>query len=123
MAESKSKNRHAKPVLSAEEIAKRNEERKAEEERLKVYGASVPKMSHRQVVSELKKQIRSRFVGKPPVLVGNEGLNVAEAVASLIVLENTITVPAFETDEKGNVTRVARMDQINRLGYIHSYPQ
>jgi hypothetical protein len=99
MGESK-QNRHKKaPVkqLTAEEQAAyiaaqaaRVAELKAEQERLHLYGATLPKLSFRQLRGELVRTIKREHSGKPPE--PQAGLTIAFASVLLTVLENTKTV-------------------------------
>ena len=115
------------PVLTPEEQAKALAARqqaetdaKAERERVELYGKSVEKMSHRQLRSELVKTIKRKHAGRPPQ--PQAGLTIGLASIFLAVLDNTQTVPVFETDKKGKPIRVARPDQINPTGKLSAYP-
>ena len=95
----KKQNRHKKAlavVLSPEEQAKiladraaKEAEQKAERERIELFGKSVEGMSHRQLVSELRKAVKREYSGRPPQ--PKAGPNIAWASVMLIVLENTQT--------------------------------
>jgi|SRR5882724_4934405 len=106
-------------VLAAQQKAA--EEANAERQRIELYGRSVEKMSHRQLRGEFVRLIRREHAGKPPE--PQPGLNIALASVFLTVLDNTKTSRVFETDKKGNPTRVARPDQINPFGMLHAYPR
>lgn len=69
--------------------AKTLEEQKAEAERVHLYGASLEKMSHRQIRGELRRAIKREHAGKPPE--PQPGLNILFATVLLTVLENTQT--------------------------------
>ncbi len=86
-------------------------EAKAEQERIELYGKSVPKMSHRQLRGELVRLIKREHSGKPPV--PQAGLNICLASIFLTVLDNTHTV----------VEKSTRPDQINPNGRLHAYPR
>jgi hypothetical protein len=105
-------------VLTAEQQAelraaleKAAAERKAEQERLELYGKAVPKMSHRQLRGELVRTIKREHAGKPPQ--PQAGLTIAIASILLTVLDNTKTV----------VDKRTRPDQINPFGVLASYPR
>ena len=106
------------PPLTAEQKAaalaareKEVAEAKAEQERVELYGKSVPKMSHRQLRGEFVRLIRREHSGKPPE--PQAGLNIALASVFLTVLDNTHTV----------VEKSTRPNQINPNGRLHSYPR
>jgi hypothetical protein len=105
-------------ILAAREQAEK--ERNEEAARLQLYERSVEKMSHSQLRSELVKTIKREHAGRPPEPI--PGLTIAVASIMLTVLDNTMTSSVFDTDAKGKPTRVARMDQINKLGRLHPYP-
>jgi hypothetical protein len=130
LKKAKHQNRHVKPKkaeLTPEQqaevnaaFAKAEADAKAEAERIHLYGASVQKMSHRNLVSELKGVIRREYAGRPPE--PQAGLTIAFGTVLLTVLENTKTPSAvFETNEDGTPKRVGRLDQINQLGHLSHY--
>lgn len=100
MGASKSnKNRHQKsaPPLTSEEqkaaLAEKEArlaELKAEQERLRLYGAALPKLSHRQLRGELVRSVKREYAGKPPQ--PQAGLTIALSTVLLTVLENTKTL-------------------------------
>jgi hypothetical protein len=105
-------------VIAAREQAEK--EANEEQARIRLYSKSVEKMSHRQLRSELVKAIKREHAGRPPEPI--PGLTIAIASVMLLVLDNTKTSTVFDTDSKGRPTRVARLDQINKLGTLHPYP-
>jgi hypothetical protein len=64
-------------------------EQKAEQERLRLYGAALETMSHRQLRRELTKTIRREYAGRPPE--PQAGLTIALGTILLTVLDNTQT--------------------------------
>jgi hypothetical protein len=92
-------------------LEKAEADRKAEVERIQLYGEAVPKMSHRQLRSELVKTIRREHIGKPPQ--PQAGLTIALASVFLTVLDNTKTVGVFDNGKR------PRPDQINPNGRLH----
>lgn len=87
------------------------------------YDLRVKGMSHRQLVAELKGVANRKYSGKdfcmnPPKGMPLEnrnsaGLDNAEAVVLLTILENTRTSPVFEFKKDGiTPKRTARKDQI-----------
>ena len=120
MAEQKGKanprhKRHKKyiaPVPTPEQLAaakaaqdKIDADYKAEQERLRLYSASVEKMSHRQLSAELRKTVKREYAGKPSE--PQAGLTIAFATILGAVLSNTRSTPV--TDDG----RRLRRDQIN----------
>jgi hypothetical protein len=93
----KSKRLKAKaPALTPEQIAEAKiarekvvAEEKAERERVELYGASLPKMSDRQLRGELRRTIKREYAGKPPE--PQAGLTILYSTVLLTVLENTQT--------------------------------
>lgn len=71
------------------EVKKKQEEAKAERERVELYAKSLPDLSHRQLVGEFKRLIRREYTGKPPA--PQAGLTIALGSILLTVLENTQT--------------------------------
>jgi hypothetical protein len=71
------------------EVKKRQEDAKAERERVELYAKSLPNLSHRQLVGEFKRLIRREYTGKPPA--PQAGLTIALGAILLTVLENTQT--------------------------------
>lgn len=97
------------PILTAEQktqvladVKKRQEEAKAERERVELYGRSLPRLRHHQLVKELKKVVRREYAGKPPQ--PQAGLTIALGAILLTVLENTNTPE-------------------NPFGKLHTYPR
>ena len=70
-------------------LAKADADAKAEAERVHLYGASLERMSHRQLRGELRRLIKREYAGKP--LEPQAGLNIALGAILLTVLENTQT--------------------------------
>lgn len=93
------RSRHQKPVpkaLTPEEeakiladLAKAEEERKAEEQRVLLYGKALTKMSHRQLRGELRRAIKREYAGRPPV--PQAGQNILLSTILLTVFDNTQT--------------------------------
>jgi hypothetical protein len=77
-------------------------EAKAERERVELFARALPKLSHGQLVKELKKAVHREYAGKPPQ--PQAGLSIASGAILLTVLENTNTPE-------------------NPFGRLHSYPR
>jgi hypothetical protein len=96
---------------------------------LQKYELRVKGMSHRQLVAELKGAANRKYNGKdfcmnPPKGMPLEnrnsaGLDNAEAIVNLIVLENTQTAKVFEFKKNGDPKRFARKDQIGNGTMSH----
>ena len=67
--------------------AKAQAEAKAERERVELFARALPKLSHGQLVKELKKVVKREYAGKPPQ--PQAGLTIALGTILLTVLENT----------------------------------
>jgi len=103
-----------KALLKAKAAAREADRKVAEE-----LAPKIPHMSHRQLRAEL---VRIADRGKTKEGI-NGGLENAIASALLVVLDNTKTSPVFEFKPDGTPKRVARLDQINQLGRMASYPR
>lgn len=104
-----------KKALAKAKADARAADRKVAEE----LAPQIPSMSHRQLRGHLVR-ISNRGRGKEGFL---PSLDAALATVCLTVLDNTKTSPVFEMKADGTPTRVARLDQINRLGRMAAYPR
>jgi hypothetical protein len=96
---------------------------------LQKYELRVKGMSHRQLVAELKGIANRKHNGKdfcmnPPKGMPLEnrnsaGLDNAEAIVNLIILENTQTAKVLEFKKNGDPKRFARKDQIGNGTMSH----
>lgn len=118
----KKKDEPKKKLTDAELLVIRKakqEEREKDRVIADALGERLPAMSHRQLRNELKRVERGERRGKD----WNPSLRISFVTALLAVFDNTQTSKVFETDHKGNPTRVARPDQINPKGRLFAYPR